>query len=161
MSGTPIWPIEGVALESVEVAVPGSLAYRLLRMYDDSYMPVIVYPTLAAGVPLVSGNADWVLGAVTQIIPAGIATPFLLQMVVIETLDKDGVFELVLYHGAADAESARIRFSIFGGFFGQAVFRIPSALIPTGERIRAALACSTGLAAAANATISLAYRPVP
>jgi hypothetical protein len=39
---TPIWPIEGVALDSTGEAVAGSLGYRIIRMYDDLYNPVYV-----------------------------------------------------------------------------------------------------------------------
>ena len=158
---TPIWAIEGVALESDGAAVAGSLAHRLLRMYDDAYQPVGVYPTLAAGATVVSAATDWDLGALSDVVPAAtINSIFLIHLVVIETMSKDGVFELVLYSGAGDDEVARVRFSVIGGFFGNTVFKMPSIAIAADSRVRAALACSDGLAGAATATISIAYREI-
>lgn len=159
--GTPIWAIEGVALESDTAAVSGSLAWRILRMYDDTNQPVLVYPTLAAGATVVSAATDWGLGALTEIVPADtIASNFLIQNIAVETMSKDAVYELVLYSGAGDAEVARIRFSVVGGFFGNAVYRVPGALVAANSRVRAALACSDGLAGAATGTISISYRIV-
>ena len=160
--GTPIWPIEGIALESDADAVSGSLAYRVLRMYDDNYSPVSVYPTLAAGAALVSTAANWTLAAAAEIMPAvdAPATDFLLHAVVIESMSKDGVFELVLYYGAGDTECARVRFSQNGGFFGYCVLKTPSVLIPADSRIYGSLACSVGGAGAATATVSIIYRAV-
>ena len=161
MAGTPIWQIEGVALESAGAAVVGSLAYRILRMYDDTNQPVLVYPTLAAGATVASAATDWDLGNLAEVVPANtIASIFLVQLIIVETMSKDGVFELVLYSGAGDAEVGRIRFSYIGGFFGNSVFRVPGILVAANSRIRAALACSDGLAGAATATISIAYRVV-
>ena len=161
MAGTPIWPIEGVALESVTSAVAGSLAYRILRMYDDTNQPVLVYPTLAAGATVASAATDWGLGALAQVVPATtITSNFLVQLIAVETMSKNGVYELVLYSGADDDEVARIRFSVIGGFFGNTVFRVPGTLVAANSRIRAALACSDGLAGAATATVSIGYRVV-
>ena len=158
MAGTPIWDIEGVALESAGAAKAGSLADRILRMYNDNYLPVSVHPSLAAGIALPSAAADWGLGAITEIVAANhIVTGFLVHGVVVETIDKVGVFELVLYSGAADTEFSRVRFAIID-IGGNASYKITSPLIPANSRIRAQLACSTGLAAAANATISLSFR---
>lgn len=158
---TPIWPIEGIALESDAAAVTGSLAYRILRMYDDTNQPILVYPTLAAGITVVSAAADWSLGTVTQIVPAStISSDFLIQHIIVETMSKDGIYELHLYSGAGDDEVARVRFSVEGGFFGNSVYRIPGALVAADSRIRAALACSDGLAGAATMTMSIAYREI-
>jgi hypothetical protein len=165
---TPIWPIEGISLESggAGTAVVGSLAYRLLRMYDDHYKPVLVYPTLAVGATIVSNTTSWALGNLADVVPVStINNPFLLHTVTVSTLVRagtvDGVYELVLYHGNPSAEAARVRFSVFGGFFGSAVFNIPSALVPASERIQAALAYSVAAGVACTATISIAYREIP
>ena len=158
---TPIWQIEGVALESNGAAVANSLAYRLLRMYDDNYQPVSVYPTLASGAEVISAAEDWVLGSLATVVPASeITSDFLIHIVTVETMSKDGVFELVLYSGAGDAEVARVRFSFINGFYGNSVFKVPSALVAANSRIRAALACSDGAMGAATATISIAYRTI-
>lgn len=159
--GTPIWALEGVALESDADAVVGSLAYRVLRMYDDKNEAIKVYPTLEDGATVVSAATDWGLGALATLVPVNtIAADFLVQSVIVESMSKNGVYELVLYHGADDDEVARIRFSVVGGFFGNTVFAVPGALVPADARVRAALACSDGLAGAATATISIAYREV-
>lgn len=161
---TPIWPMEGVSLESSDPAVVGSLAYRIIRMYDDLYNPVEVYPSGAAGATLVTADANWTLGAVGQVVPAAtILNPFLLQTVTIETLTGvaiNGVYELVLYQGAEDAEVARVRFSVLGGFYGQAVFRMPSALVAASSRVRGALMFSNADRRRARTTDSVAYRQV-
>ena len=168
MAVTPIWPIEGVALESAGAgtAVANSLAYRVLRMYDDVYMPVSVHPSGEAGVAIESHINSWALGAITEIVAANhIATTYLLKAVVIETLtrapDPNGVYELVLYQGGADAEVARVRFSVWGGFFGGMILQTPSVLIPANARIRGQLMYSlAGGTAVAAATISLIFRPI-
>jgi hypothetical protein len=164
---TPLWPLEGVALETDGAAVAGSLAYRILRMYDDAYAPVFVYPTLAAGATVVTPVANWTLGNLATVVPINtIHNPFLIHIVTIETLTAvgpdtpDGVYELVIYAGPADSEVARVRFSITGGFFGNSVYRLPSALVPANSVVKAALAASTGGGGAKTATISIAYREV-
>jgi len=134
---------------------------RTLRMYDDTYLPVSVYPTLAAGITIVSSAVNWTLGAVTEIVPAGtIGSNFLIKGVTVESMSKDGVYELVLYSGAADDEVARVRFAIENGFFGGTIFPTPSVIVTANSRIRAALACSAGGAGAATSTISIMYRPL-
>jgi hypothetical protein len=161
---TPIWPIEGVPLESDVAAVAGSLGYRIVRMYDDLYQPVGVYPTGVAGATIITAGTNWTLGTVAQIVPATtIHSPFLIQTVTVETLtgaNIEGVYELVLYQGAADTEVARVRFSAFGGFFGMAVFRMPSALVPADSRVRGALMFSNAVAGAVTSTVSITYREV-
>jgi hypothetical protein len=131
-------------------------------MYDDKYQPILVYPTLAAGATLVSTVANWTLAVPVDIIPAAtIHTNFLLSIVSVETLDKNGTFELVIYQGAADLEVSRVRFSVLGGFFGNSVFVLPGALITAEARVRGSIAYSAGAGGAATATVSLGYRPVP
>ena len=159
---SPIWQLEGVALESDGAAVAGSLADRIIRMYDDTNSPISVYPTLAGGVDVTSAATDWGLGTVTQVVPAStITNNFLLQYVVIENISKDGTYELVFYSGAGDAEVARLRFvRTTGAFYGNYYRRLPSALITANSRIRAALACSDGLAGAGTVTVSIGYREI-
>ena len=158
---TKIWPIEGVALESDGNAVAGSLAYRILRMYDDNYQPVLVYPTLADGAQVVSSTGTWSVGAYSVVMPSGTVTSdYLINMVTVESMTKDGDFEFILYYGESDVEVGRIRFSYVGGFFGNSVFRMPSVLVPANSKLRARLACSTGLTGGATGTFSVAYRIV-
>jgi hypothetical protein len=154
----PVWIVssDGSIVSFTELE---DINARILRMYDDNYQPVKVYPTLAAGATVISGGAAWALGAVAEVMPAATCTTdFLIKNITIETINiAAGTFELVLYSGAADDEIARVRFSIVGGFFGNTVFVMPSALVVANSRIRAALACSAG---AATATVSISYRPI-
>lgn len=136
-----------------------SLLAYILRMYDDNYQPVSVYPTGGVGTTVVSDAVAWTPGALAEVVPAAtITSDFLVKRVTIETLNiAAGTFELVLYSGAADSEVARTRFSVVGGFFGNTVFDMPSVLVTANSRIRAVMMCSAG---AATATISIAYRPL-
>ena len=154
---TPIWPIEGVALDSTGDMVTGSLAAKVNTLGAYFSEKLRVYPTLAAGTTIVSDNTDWGLGTITQIMPAStVAVDFYLHALVIESCTKDGVYEMVIYQGADDTEVARVRFAVAGGFFGN-FFVLSGPLIPANARIRAQLACNTGLAAAATMTVSLSY----
>jgi hypothetical protein len=131
-------------------------------MYDDKYQPISVYPTLAAGATVVSAATDWGLGAFATVVAASAITEdFLVASITVESMSKNGVFELVLYYGAGDTELGRLRFSIVGGFYGNSVFVLPGVLVPANSQVRAKLACSDGLAGAATTTISIGYREVP
>lgn len=171
----PVWVVDGLGNIVDFTAMKGDVAnilvdtdlieQRILRMYDDHYKPVLVYPTLANGATIVSSTVNWVLGAAADVVPVGtFHNPFLLHTVTVSTLvrapDVDGVYELVLYHGNPNMEAARVRFSVFGGFYGGFVFNIPSALVPADERIQAAIAYSLAAGTACTATISVAYREI-
>jgi len=130
-------------------------------LYNANYKQGRVYPTLAAGVTVVSAATDWVLGAITEVIPAGtVSVPFHASMVSIESCDKDGVFELAMYHGPTDIPMSTIRFAVQGGYFGNQLYLIPSVKILTDVNLSAALACSDGTAGAATIMISIVYREV-
>ena len=157
MAVTPIWPIEGVAINSAGDMVVGSLADRVMKIGAYFTEEARVYPSLVAGIPIISANADWTLGAVTEIVPVNtITVPYYIHAVVLESCSKNAVFELVMYQSAGDTEFARIRFAVSGGFFGN-FYVLSGPLVPANARIRAALACSTGTAAAATITMSLIY----
>ena len=120
-----------------------------------------VYPTLVAGVPVVSTNTNWELGALSTIVAAGaILTDYRLHAISLENADKDAVYELVIYQGADDVEVCRIRFAVVGGFFGNSYYVLTGPLVPGAARLRAAVACSTGLAGVWTVTISIAYHLV-
>jgi len=120
-----------------------------------------VYPTMAAGVPVASANANWAIGGLATIVGAGvIAGNYRLHAVSLEAADHDGVYELIIYQGADDVEVCHIRFAVVGGFFGNSYYVLTGPLVPGGARLRAAVACSTGLAAIATVTISVAYHLV-
>jgi hypothetical protein len=157
--GTPIWQIEGVALDSTSESVANSLGDLVQSLYNANYTQGRVYPTLAAGATIVSANADWTLGALATIIPAStVAVPFHISSVVIETCNQNAIFELAIYQGAGDTLVSTIRFAVTGGFFGNTVYLIPSVKLAANVRIRAALASSDGAANQATITASLVYR---
>ena len=135
---------------------------QILSLYNAQYTQGLVYPTLTAGVTVVSAAANWTLGTVTQIIPAAtVVAPYHVSLVSIESCDKDGVFELTLYYGATDIKMSTIRFAVEGGYFGNQLYEVPSVKIPANnDKLSAALACSTGGAGAATITISVVYRVV-
>ena len=158
-AGTPIFPIEGIALNSTGESVADSLGSLTQSLYNANYTQGRVYPTLAAGATINSGAADWVLGAFATVVPANpIAAAYHVSSVVIETCNMNAVFELVLYHGDADTLISTIRFAVTGGFWGNAVYLVPSVKIAANERIRAKLASSDGTANPATITASLVYR---
>jgi hypothetical protein len=160
---TPIWPIEGVALDSTGdmVAgdmVAGSLTDSINDMRLHSLSRGLVYPTLAAGATVVSANTDWVLGALATVVPANtITTEFHVHDVSIESCDRDAVFEIVLYYGGGDTEFSRKRFAISGGFFGNVQIPMTCLKVPANSRVRAALASSNGTAQIATITMSITY----
>lgn len=119
-----------------------------------------VYPTLAAGVNVLSDNAaDWTYGAYATIAAAStITSRFHIHNVAIESCDKNGVFQLALYRGAGDDLIATIRFSIVGGFWGNSVYVVASEVCEANDQIRARLAYDdvTG-SGQATAGISICY----
>jgi hypothetical protein len=157
--GTPIWAIEGVALDSTSDMVDNSLGDKVTDLLSSVSTLIQVYPTLANGVDVISANADWTLGAFTEIVPAlAIANDFHIHGIIIEALNRDAVFEMVLYSGAGDTEVARVRWSQAGGFFGNAFLdTITGVQIAGDSRIRAKFASSNGAAQIATVRISLRY----
>jgi len=157
--GTPIWDIEGVALDSTGESVDNSLGDLTQSLYNANYTEGRVYPTLAAGATVVSANANWTLGALATVVPASqITVAYHVSSVIIETCDRNAVFELALYHGAGSALVSTVRFAVTGGFFGNSVYLVPSIKIPANDRIQAALASSDGANFVATITISIVYR---
>lgn len=157
MPTTPIWPIEGVALNSTAAMVTDSLASKVSRLYNANYSEGRCYPTLAAGKTVVSG-INWALSAAFAVlVPINtIAVPYHISAVSIETCSLDGVFELAVYHGAGNALMSTVRFSYLGGFFGNSMFLLPSVLLAANEQVDMKLATSGGVAA--TITVSVIYR---
>ncbi len=92
----------------------------------------MVYPTMGAGVSVLSGAA-WTLGNFVELIPAStIGEAFDIHWLVIESASDDETYELVFY--AATTEISRIRFvaAIAAGN------RIQIAPIPTLMKIQLA-----------------------
>ena len=151
---TPIWPIEGVALST---PVAGSLGDYINNLYRANYMQGRCYPTLAAGKTVVSG-VSWTLSAAFAVlVPINtIHVPYHVSAIVIETCDVDGVYELAVYHGAANTLMSTIRFSYLGGFFGNSIYLLPSVLLAAEEQLDMKLAI--GGLAAGTITASVIYR---
>jgi len=155
---SPIWQIEGVALDSTGDMVQNSLADKATDLLAHINATGKVYPTLAAGATVVSANTDWVLGALATVVPAStISSVFHIHDISIESCDRDAVFEIVLYSGAGDTEISRKRFAISGGFFGNVQIPMTSVKVAADSRIRAAIASSDGTALVATITMSITY----
>jgi hypothetical protein len=131
-------------------------------IYNHWFLESLVYPTLANGVDAVSANADWTFGAYVTVVPINtITNRYHIHHVIVEALDRDAVFELALYQGAADDIVASIRLAQNGGFFGNTVYAIRSEEIAANAQIRARLASSNGAAQIATARISVGYVEEP
>jgi hypothetical protein len=128
--------------------------------YEFLISEPLVHPTLNPGATILSAAANWTLGAYATIVPINIiTTDFIVQTFVVESSDKDGVFEIEFYYGAADVKFASYRFAINGGFFGipGPGARVSSPVIPANSQIRARLASSDGALNQATLTVSIGY----
>jgi hypothetical protein len=160
MGTSPIHYLEEVVLNSTGDAIEGSLSNRVIGLYNANYTLGRVYPTLTDGVTVLSDNTDWGLGAFTTIVPANqIASAYHLSAVVVETCNRDGVFEMPIYYGAGQTLMSTIRFSYLGGFFGNSIYLTPSVKIPANDKIDVKLAYSDGFTVGvATITVSVIYR---
>jgi hypothetical protein len=139
----------------------GDSIYAVLAaQYASLHSETLVYPTLAAGAPVVSPAGLWAWGNYAVVVPAGtIAADFHLLAIQVETCSvANGIFQLELYQGAADDLIAALRFAVFGGFFGNARYPIFAEAVTGGSQIRARLASSVGAAAI---TVSVEYHVFP
>jgi len=154
---TPIWPIEGVALNSTDDMKVGSLGDRVYNLSVSLASSFTVYPTGVAGAgPVTSAGGAWGgLGNFATIVAANeIATAFNIVRINVENVSADGVYELVLYYGASDIECARIRLVRAANVWGNAAFSVVTVLIPANSQIRAKCEDSVG---AGTLTISIGY----
>ena len=127
-------------------------------LYPHIHSESQVYPTLAAGATVVSAAADWTYGAYATVVPAStITNEFHIHNITVESCDKNAVFQLQFYKGAADDVIATIRFSLSGGFWGNMVYDITSEPVEANARVRARMASSDGLANQATMTVSICY----
>jgi hypothetical protein len=132
---------------------------RVRDLYNANYTEGRVYPTLAAGTTVASANVDWVLGTVTELIPANtVTTAYHVSLVSVESCDENAVFELALYYGAANTLMSTVRFAVNGGFFGNQLYLVPSVKVPANSKLSGALASSNGTAAVGTITMSVVYR---
>lgn len=116
-----------------------------------------VYPTLADGVTLTTHADDWVLGTITEVVPATtIGSDFDIHEVVIEDVDTvDKTYELVLYSGAGDTEVGRTRFAASTNKGGVPNVFMQTPIIAADSRIRAQLAIQDG--GSKTAVLSIRY----
>lgn len=115
-----------------------------------------VYPTLAAGVNVLTDNAaDWTLGAYATVVAAStITSRFHVHSVTIESCSTNGVFQLELYRGATDNLIAGVRFAVVGGFWGNSYYAIGSEVCEANDQIRARVA-SDSVVALGQATVGI------
>jgi hypothetical protein len=151
---TELWQIEGKALGT---PVTGSLGALITSLYHADYEERLVYPTLAAGKPVVSGVAWALSAAYAELVPLnGIPASYHVNAIVIENCTVDGVYELVLYCGAAHTRLGSIRFAQAGGYFGNMAYLLPGPIHPANEQIDMKAAISGG--GAGTLTVSCVYR---
>ena len=157
MSTTPIWMLEGIALDSTSDMVADSLADKVSDLLGSVNIYVGVYPTAAVGATVTSGTGAWVESDYWPIVPVDtITNPFHIHGISIETSDlAAGTFELSLYSGVGHTEVARCRFAIVGGFFGNVVDLVTGVRIAADSQIDAKLRCSVGTPD--TLTISIRY----
>lgn len=114
-----------------------------------------VYPTLAAGIDVISDIA-WTLGAFTEIIPINtITSPFDIHWIITEDVTDDETYELVLYN--VEVEIGRVRFAAdnpAGNRITVSPLPILTAIQPANSQIQAKVASS---GATETVTISLSY----
>jgi len=160
MGTSPLHYFEEVIADSTGDAIEGSLSKRIVGLYNANYTQGRCYPTLAAGVTVLSDNTDWGLGAFTTVVPTNaIASAYHLSAVVVETYNQNGVFEMPIYYGAGQTLMSTVRFSYLGGFFGNSIYLAPSVKIPANAKIDVKLAYSDGAAVGvATITVSIIYR---
>jgi hypothetical protein len=121
-----------------------------------------VYPTLTTGAAVVSANTDWVYGAYGVVVPINtITSNFTIVAVSIEACNRDAVFQLGLYKGAADDLITACRFAVSGGFFGNQFYFLGSEEIEANSQVRARVASSNGTAQIATLAVSVVYYEEP
>jgi hypothetical protein len=150
--------ISDVIGNKLDTHLGNSLYSRVDAIFDSIQREREVYPTLAAGATVISANGDWAYGAYATIVPAGtIVNDFHILGVSIESCDKNAVFQLELYKGAADDIVTAVRFAVEGGFFGNQVYIVGSEDIDANAQVRARLASSDGAMNQATITVSVIY----
>jgi len=131
---------------------------RLASLYDHTTAEGLVLPSLAAGIPVASANANWEYGNYVAIVAAGVILyRYHIHSLSIESADQDGVYQVALYHSAAHVLVSTIRFAIVGGFFGNCYYPMSSAMIPPSAQIDCRVAYNLGLANVGTLGISICY----
>jgi hypothetical protein len=142
----------------LKISPPGAEADKVNDLWDTLERERFVYPTLAAGAPVVSANVDWTLGAYATVVPINtIASVYHIDAVSVESCDENATFQLELYKGAGDEIVTAVRFNVTGGFFGNQIYALGSGQVDANNQLRARLASSNGTAAVATISISVTY----
>lgn len=116
-----------------------------------------VYPTLADGITLTTHGDDWVLGTITQIVPADtIGEDFDIHEVLVEDVStQNKTYEIFLYAGAGDTEIGHARFSSSSNKGGVPNGTMQTDIVAANSRIRARLAIQDG--GSKTAVVSIRY----
>jgi hypothetical protein len=131
---------------------------RLASLFDHITVEGLVLPSLAAGIPVVSANANWTFGNYAAVVAADVITArYHIHSISVESCTHDGVYQLELYHSAGHVLVSSVRFAVSGGFFGNSLYPVSSALIPPNAQVDARIAYSAGLANVATVGISICY----
>ena len=126
------------------------------KLEEHSHSASKVYPTLSNGIVLTTGTPAWTLGSFIQIVPVStILNDFDIHFISIENISAVGVYEIVLYYGDTDIECGRVRFTKTAVMDTTMNIKMMTNIIPSGSKIRAKIASSTGNAD--TVTISLLY----
>lgn len=134
-----------------------SLFGRSEAQYQHVHQPALCYPTLAAGVQVVTGAGAWELGAITQVIPANaIDHAYDIHWVNFEGASANGSYELHLFKGAPGQEEliAKIRTTRDSNQSGAPNVPVQVPVLPSNTRITARVASNAG---GRNVTVSMFY----
>ena len=127
-------------------------AYKTILGYANStfqhtHSQAMCYPTLASGIQVNSGAANWALGAFTEIVPAGtIKSAYDVHWINFESASSSGVYEIHLFAGAPGAETlvAQTRTIRDNNQYGISSVPIQMPVQPPNTRLSARLASNTG-----------------
>jgi len=144
------------ANEASSILSGNSIQDDLQHIYVQLAASQKVYPTLHAGVNVVSSTSAWTLGSGTEIVPVNtITSNFHITGVSLDHIsDTAQQYELVLYDATASTEISRIAFD---GSGTQTTYNLNCNTIdiPANHQISAALASSE--AAANNVNVKITY----
>ena len=132
-----------------------SLSGHAHNTNDHFHMVSLTYPALADGPTVTADNVGWTLGALVEIVGAGIITsPFDIHEICVEALSAVDRYLIVLYYGAGDIKCAERKVIKAAQMEGTINVPCRTIIIPSGSRIRAALACKAAVARTADISIN-------
>lgn len=136
----------------------GTSTHAIVKKLDEHVHTVqLVYPTLADGVALATAADDWVLGTITEIVPANaITSDFDIHEIVVEAANTaDKTYELHLFSGAGDTLVGKVRFAAGSVRGGVPNVNEQMPIIAANARIRGQLAIQDG--GSKTAVVSIRY----